>query len=339
MPNHLSRAGAENWRDRDDAADIWLSASGFDGLNLYMRAVAPAVSDGPFARRPVLFVHGATFASRLYDIPAKGASWLKACAAAGFPSYALDLRGYGKSRSPATDMLEAQSDRPYAAGRDVIADIDDAVTWLLEHHACAAVDLVGGSWGSITCALYAGALGRRKVRSLTLFAPIYAEHNAGWKKIIADPADPARANPALGAVRLVTEQQTRARWDEEIPPGGDWREERVFQALIQSTFDDDPRSLDHRIPAFRAPNGTLLDLWEAFNARPVYDPAAITCPTLLVRGGADQTSTRSDALTLFDRVGATEKRYVEIANGAHFLMAERQAPQVFDTLNGFLKTV
>lgn len=56
-----------------------------------------------------------------------------------------------------------------------------------------------------------------------------------------------------------------------------------------------------------------------------------------MRGSADRTSTRSDALRLFDSLGATTKRYVEIANGAHFVGAERNAPQVFGETNLFLQ--
>ncbi|MEM1315690.1 MAG: alpha/beta hydrolase, partial [Pseudomonadota bacterium] len=76
---------------------------------------------------------------------------------------------------------------------------------------------------------------------------------------------------------------------------------------------------------------------EAFNGRPVYDPAAIRSPTLLIRGGADPTSTRTDALTLLDRLGASDRQYVEIAGGAHFVSAETRAPQVFSAVNAFLQ--
>ena len=88
--------------------------------------------------------------------------------------------------------------------------------------------------------------------------------------------------------------------------------------------------------AFAVPNGTFLDLWEAMSGRPLYDPATVRCPTLLIRGGADPTSTRADALALLDRLGASERAYVEIANGAHFVSAERRAPRVFASCVAFL---
>lgn len=319
-----------NWQDHDTAISHFIASSDEAGLSLHIRAH----EDAP-GRPPVLFVHGATYASRLYDIPHPGASWLRATADAGFAAYALDIRGYGLSHSA---ELEAAT-VPYARAPEAIRDIDDAVAWICARHGVARLRLVGGSWGSITTALYTSTIGQARVERLALYAPIFAEVNAGWHAILADPEDPSRLNPLLGPTRLVTEAATRNRWDEEMPEGAEWRDETVFQALVQSSLADDPQSARHKPQAFRAPNGTLVDLWEAFNARPLYNPAEIKCPTLLIRGGADPTSTRTDALRLFDLLGALDRQYVEIANGAHFVSAERRAPQVFAATTGFLSRV
>lgn len=316
------------WRAHDTASSHWVPSTDLAGLKLHLRARG----DDP-ARPPVLFVHGATYASRLYDIPHPGASWLAATAEAGFAAYALDIRGYGRSRHPSLEDGET----PVARASEAIRDMDDAIRWISERHGVRRVRLVGGSWGSITTALYATTVGADRVSRLVLYAPIYAEKNAGWLHLLADPDDPSRLNPAFGATRFVTEAATRARWDAEIPRGEDWREEDVFRALVQASLADDPLSDRHCPPAFRAPNGTFVDLWEAFNARPLYDPARLTCPVMLIRGGADPTSTRSDALTLFDGIGASERSYVEIANGAHFVSAERRASEVFRATNAFLR--
>lgn len=320
----------QDWRVSDNAASHFVASSSEEGLRLHVRARGDEAD-----RPPVLFVHGATYASRLYDIPHPGASWLAACAEAGFAAYAIDVRGYGLSRSERAEVAT----QPYGRAAEVIHDIDDAARWIAHRHGVERIALVGGSWGSVTTALYASTIGRDRVSRLVLYAPIYAERNEGWLEILADPEDPARFNPAYGAFRLVNEPQTRARWDEEIPEGqiDGWRDEAVFQALVQSSLADDDEAHRHEPPAFRAPNGTLLDLWSCFRGYPLYDPADIGCPTLLVRGSADMTSTRSDALHLFDALGAKTKRYVEIAHGAHFVSAERNAPQVFGETNLFLK--
>lgn len=315
-----------SWQEHDTAHSHFVASSDEPELRLHLRAHG----DEP-ARKPVLFVHGATYASRLYDIPYPGASWLKATADAGLAAYALDVRGYGKSHTAA---LCGQA--PYARATDAIRDIADAVDWITWRHGASSLALVGGSWGTITTALFTATIGRGRVDRLLLYAPIYAERNEGWLRFLADPNGGGGLNPTFRASRPVTEEDTRARWDAEFPEGADWREEPVFQALVQSSLSDDPASRDRTPPAFRAPNGTLLDLWEAFNARPVYTPEAIACPTLLIRGGADRTSTRSDALALLDKLSSKSKQYVEIANGAHFVSAERRAAQVFAQASGFL---
>jgi pimeloyl-ACP methyl ester carboxylesterase len=315
------------WRDHDTAASHFIASSDEPGLRLHIRAHG----DDP-ARAPVLFVHGATYASRLYDIPHPGASWLRATAEAGFAAYALDIRGYGLSHSQVFETAE----EPYARASEAIRDIDDAVAWICAHHAVESICLIGGSWGSITTALYASTIGAARVERLVLYAPIFAEINTGWLTILADPNDPARLDPRHGAARLVTQAATRERWDAEIPDGADWRDEAVFQALVQASLVDDPRSAGHDPPAFRAPNGTFLDLWEAFNGRRLYDPKDVHCSTLLIRGGADPTSTRTDALRLFDGLGSADRQYVEIANGAHFASAEKRAHRVFQAVNAFL---
>jgi pimeloyl-ACP methyl ester carboxylesterase len=317
-----------SWRRHDTATSHFVASTDDPELRLHLRAHG----DEP-GRIPVLFVHGATYASRLYDVPHPGASWLKATALAGFAAYAIDIRGYGKSHSPAME----RSGRPYACAAMAGRDIDDAVTWILARHDRSRLHLVGGSWGSITTASYVAGIGGSRIDRLVLYAPIFAKKNDGWLSLLADPHDTARLNPNFGACRLVSEAGTRARWDAEMPEGANWRDEDVFQAMVRASLADDPHSARHDPPAFRAPNGTFVDLFEAFSARPLYDPAAIRAPVLLIRGGADPTSTRADALQLLDRLASRQKHYLEIANGAHFVSAERQAPSVFDAATRFLQ--
>lgn len=315
------------WQAFDTATSHFIASSTVRNLNLHVRAHG----DDPI-RQPVLFVHGATLASRLFDIPHPGASWLKATADAGFAAYAMDVRGYGKSRPAASP----NRGKPFAQATDAVQDIRDVWDWIRKRHEGRKVSVVGGSWGSITTALFAREIGSDRLPALVLYAPIFAARNQDWLNFLADPDTPDRFNARFGETRHVSEADTRQRWDNEIPDGAEWRDEAVFQALIQSSLADDPNSFKRDPPCFEAPNGTLLDLWEAFNGRPLYDPNDIRCPVFLVRGGADPTSTRSDALALFDKLGSERKHYLEIANGAHFVSAERQAHEVFSATAAFL---
>lgn len=315
-----------SWHKHDVAMSHYVPSSDEPGLRLHVRQRGTV-------GHPVLFVHGATYASRLFDIPHPGASWLQATARAGFAAYALDIRGYGRSRSRVMEV----GNGPYARATDAVRDIEDVARWVCARHGVKQLGMVGGSWGSITAALYACGPGRERVERLALYAPIFGEYNYAWLQILADPAYPKRL-AAWERFRLVDEATTRARWDAEIPSGEDWRSEEVLQALVQSSLADDPTSIQRDPPSFRVPNGTFFDLWEAFNGRPLYDPVHLVCPLLLIRGGADPTSTRSDALALLDRAGATTKSYIEIANGAHFVSAESRAPHVFAAVGAFLSS-
>jgi pimeloyl-ACP methyl ester carboxylesterase len=308
-----------DWRAHDISARHRIASRDTPGLDLVLR------HRGEFGP-PVLFVHGATFSGRLFDIPHPGLNWLQVAADAGLSAYAIDIRGYGLSKPDAFP-----EGRAYATGDEAIADIGDAVDWIAARHGGAQVALVGWSWGTLTTSRYVAGAGAGKISALALYAPIDAEVNEDWIAVMADPTDKTRHRD-FGPYRRVDLADTRARWDAQLPRGANWRDEAVLQAMVAASIADDGGAGDH----FRVPNGTFLDLWECFNARPIHDPGAVTCPTLLVRGAQDPTSTRSDSLALFDRLGAADRSYVEIAGGTHFINAETRAPALFDAVNAFL---
>lgn len=315
-----------DWRAHDLSERHRIPSSGTPGLELTLRARGTGT--------PVLFVHGATFSGRIFDIPHPDLNWLQAAADTGFAAYALDIRGYGLSKPDAFP-----ADRPYATGDEAVADIADAVDWISARHGGGLVALVGWSWGSITSRRFLSGLGRGLVSALVLYAPIHAEVNSGWIDLLADPADRTRLR-GLGPVRLVDMPDTRARWDAQVPPGASWRTEAALEAIVGASIADDRDGYGDEngdSTTFRVPNGTFLDLWDCFNGREIHDPFTVTCPTLLVRGSADPTSTRTDALALFDRLGAGQKQYLEIAEGTHFLNAERNAPALFSAVHAFLR--
>ncbi|GAB5468948.1 MAG: alpha/beta fold hydrolase [Rhodospirillales bacterium] len=291
-------------------------------------------------RGALLFVHGATLASEFYDVPLAGYSWMAAAAAAGRMAFAVDLRGYGLSERPACFERPASEAPPYARAQCVLADIDRAVEAARSASGLEKIDLVGGSWGSVTSSLYAAGPGREKLRRLVLYAPLYAERNPPWLEICGAPADPDRLNPDLGAYRWVAPADLRARWDEEIPYADKsrLRPEAVFQALIGAALAADPASARRDPPAFRVPNGTLVDLHSVFSGRPLYDPVDITLPTLLLRGDADPTSTHDDTARLLAKLGSNVKRQETIPGATHFAIAERAAPRIFRAAEAFLSS-
>lgn len=315
-----ARAGVRRAVNRVPAADGL-------GLALHLRHTAPESG----ARGSVLLVHGATLASGLWDVAVPGYSVLDSLAASGFSAWALDIRGYARS-----DRLAAPT-AAYAGREDALRDIAAALDFACRHDGVVSVVLVGGSWGSITTALFASR-GPERIAGLALMAPLYASVNDLWLADLADPVDRSRLHPGLGACRAVGRAQLLARWDPEIPPGRavDRRDPVVLEALLADALacESAPGST-----TFTVPNGTLHDLFEVFSGRPLYDAAALRMPVLVVRGEHDATSTHADAQRLFEALGSYDKQYLQIGDAGHFVCVERRAAEFQRALVGFAARV
>ena len=315
-----------------------IASSTVPGLRLFVRELR---STSKSCGQPVLLVHGATLSSYLWDIDLEGYSWMEYLAQRGCPSYAIDVRGYGRS-SKLTEMeRDPQDNSPYARGIEAIEDIDDTVEFIRNSTGYDKVDLVGGSWGSITCGMYASTIGKSKIRRLILTAPIFCTHHQDWIEAIADPVDRSSVNPKIGAYRWVTEEAIRLKWDKEIPASDkeSWRPEKSLTALLREAFAADSKGSGLSPKAFRAPNGTFVDLFEAFSGRPLYDPKGIEIPTMLIRAAQDSSSTDKDARALFTELGSQVKRYVLVGHGTHFFVAEKNNWQLFAETEAFLSSI
>ncbi len=278
--------------------------------------------------KAVLFVHGATYPGAMFDVP--GSSWLDHAVADGYAAYALDVRGYGASTRPAALEGPARDNPPFSRAETAVADIADAIATIRERADVATVDLVGWSWGTMTTGLYASS-GPGTIRRLVLFAPVYCCHRPDRIVGLADRNAPDTLR-ALGAYRTETLDEARQRWNAEIVARDpdEWRDPAILSAWFEMMLANEPGE------AVRAPNGVLVDLWEAFNARARYDAGAITVPTLVIRGTDDATAIRADGLGLLDSLGSADKQYVEIGRTTHFALLERRAPQLFETVSRFL---
>lgn len=98
------------------------------------------------------------------------------------------------------------------------------------------------------------------------------------------------------------------------------------------------------MPPIRAPlklaacGRPVADVREHWTAnRPLYDPAAISRPVLIIRAEWDIDVSRSMVADLFDRpTGVPCRRSVEIGEGTHMLLLERNRVQAFEAAISFL---
>ncbi|MBL4726837.1 MAG: alpha/beta fold hydrolase [Rhizobiaceae bacterium] len=311
-----------------------VQSSSDPSLQLYLRERRPA----NLASRhsvPLLLVHGATIPSVLWDNPLPGWSWMDRLAMDGFHVFAVDLRGYGRSSQPESFDHPPHENAPYARAGDVTQDVIDAIDFILARSDAMQVDLLGGSWGSIICGKLVAENPKINIRRLVLYAPLYSEtqKRPDW---LSTSVAPLAAS--LGAYRNVAPEQLKHRWDAEIPVQDKslWRPDGILEALTDNCIEDDNRDGHTGRPDFRVPNGTIADLHEVYDGKPLYNSNNINVPTLLIRGSHDPVSTHEDASRLLNSLKSNVKRYVVVENGAHFMIAENKIDEVHASITGFL---
>jgi pimeloyl-ACP methyl ester carboxylesterase len=305
--------------------------SGDAGIDIYVRNKRPADMTSFRPERTLLFVHGATYpASTAFDLALDGLSWMDYIAARGYDVYLLDLRGYGHSTRPKQMSETPEAHPPIVRGDTAVKDIGAAVDFILERRNIPRLDLLGWSWGTTLMATYT-TQNAAKVERLVLYAPVWSRTTPSLVQAGPGP---------IPAYRMVRRDQALGRWltgvaDDKkadlIPPG--W-----FDAWADATWATDAEGGKMNPPVLRAPNGVVQDGVEFFGAgKPYYDPAKITVPTLLVGAEWDADTPPYMMQTLFPLlVNSPGKRAVQLAEGTHSIIMEKNRLVLFRTVQAFL---
>lgn len=290
--------------------------------NKRLRDVAPQPG------RILLYVHGATYPSETaFDLRLDDMSWMDYIAAHGWDVWLVDLRGYGRSTRPA-EMGQPAMDNPPIVTTDVaVRDVSAAVEHILALRKAAKISLLGWSWGTSIMGSYTAA-NNDKVDRLVLYAPLWLRNTP---LLIG-------GDGKLGAYRTVNRDAARKRWLTGVPeehqagliPQG-W-----FEAWADATWATDPQSESQGL--LRAPNGVIQDVRDYWAAGKTYYAASqIRVPTLLVKAEWDQDTPAYMAQALFAELkNAPVKRYVEIGEGTHTVIMERNRMQLFREVQLFL---
>jgi pimeloyl-ACP methyl ester carboxylesterase len=300
------------------------------GVSLYLRNKHPEGVKTFAADRILLFVHGATYPSETtFDLQLNGLSWMDYIAQHGYDVYLVDLRGYGKStRPPEMDRPPADNE-PIVRTETAVKDVGAAVDFILKRRGVSTINLLGWSWGTTIMGWYT-AQNNAKVNRLVLYAPAWIRNTMA----LTD------SGGRLGAYRTVSRDAAKGRWLTSvsenkkaglIPPG--W-----FEAWADATFASDPEGSKQIPPVLRAPNGVLQDgreYWAAGKA--LYDPAGIRVPTFLVHAEWDADLPSYMLHAYFAKLtNVPYKRYVEIGEGTHTVMLEKNRMQLFQAVQQFL---
>ncbi|TXM94942.1 alpha/beta hydrolase [Methylobacterium sp. WL116] len=305
------------------------------GIELFLRSKRPRAMTTPRSERTLLFVSGSTYpAETSFDLPLDGRSWMDEIALHGWDVWFVELRGYGRSTRPPEMDAPPEANPPIVRTETAVRDLASAVDAIRARRGIERLSLLGWSWGTSIVARYTVAHPAKVVR-LALYGPRWLRPGQG---IGVEPQ--TTEQKPLPSYRRVTAAEAQAHWLDGvpdahwvdlIPPG--W-----FERWASATWATDPQADRSDPPALRAPNGTMADVrafWE--QGRPVYDPAGITVPTLLIGAEWDRDTPPAMRQALFPLlVNAPDKRYVELGGGTHMICLERNRHALFGAVQAFL---
>jgi pimeloyl-ACP methyl ester carboxylesterase len=317
-----SRAGTE--------MQEFMVPSSDPGIRLYVRNKHPSGTETFSSDRVLIYVHGATYPSEaMFDLPVAGASMMDVLAAHGWDVWLLDVRGYGRSTRPPEMDKPAADNKPVVDTATAAGDVGSVVDFVMSRRHVEKVNLMGWSWGTTIMGLYT-TTHNANVARLVLYAPQWLSKN----KVLPDA-------PRVDAYRSVTRDAVQTRWltgvpDDKkatlIPPGG-------FEMFADAAFATDPDGAKENPPVLRAPNGVVQDsrtYW--MSGRPLYQPSDITVPTLLIHAEWDaDLPTYQTAAYFAELKNAPYKRWVELGEGTHMVMVERNRMQFIHEVQMFLE--
>lgn len=300
------------------------------GIELYVRNKHPEGMTSVSGDKVLLFVHGATYpAETAFDLPLNGMSWMDYIARRGYDVYLVDIRGYSRSTRPPEMSEPADRHEPIVRTETAVKDVSAAVDFIRKRRGVEKIDLMGWSWGTSIMGMYT-ARNNDKVHKLVLYAP-------QWLRQAASLTD---SGGKLGAYRSVSMASAKARWLTGVPeekkadliPAG-W-----FEAWANATIATDPEGAAKSPPVLRAPNGVVQDGREYWSSgKPLYDPADIRVPTFLAHAEWDHDLPSYMLYAYFEKLSnAPYKRYVQIGEGTHTVIMEKNRMQLFQAVQQFL---
>jgi len=289
----------------------------------------------------LLYVHGSTLPSEAtFDLALEGLSWMDYIAGHGWDVYLMDARGYGRSTRAAAFAGAKAMQAPIVWTDMKVQDVGAVIDFIRQRRGVEKVSLLGWSWGTVVTGAYAAAHGDA-VGSLVLYAPVWCAGPCDFDPELATSQAAAHAGKQETAEIVVqTMGQARRRiqagvgdsqLDELMPPA--W-----FAAWSAATLASDSVGAQQDPPVLRTPAGVSQDVrayWDA--GKSYYDPTAITAPVLAIVGEWDGVTPPDGARALHEAlVNSRERRFVEIKEGTHALLLEKNRMALFEAVQQFL---
>jgi pimeloyl-ACP methyl ester carboxylesterase len=290
--------------------------------------LAGAERTAPSRGKVLLFLHGFGAPGTVsFDLDHGNCSMMRYFAREGWDTFALDFEGHGLStRPPLMDIPLAFPEAKAPIHSDVtINNVERVVDFISNLRSIKKVHLLGWSLGASREAPIYTIQNQDKVGKLVLYAPAYMD-------LGLTEADRKMAELLDTKVKIVPFGSYLEFWyrcgtkDEMIIPG-------ALEAFTNAMLASDPKSGELG-GTVRVPVGRRVDL---LRAKPQFEAAKITVPTLIIRGAFDTLSTQTDSQFLIKELGSEVKQYVEIPNASHQIQYLKANTQFFKAIKNFLE--
>jgi pimeloyl-ACP methyl ester carboxylesterase len=259
-----------------------------------------------------------------FDIPTveafdiKGWSWMEHLAGQGFDTWALDFRGFGQSSRPEVKVTAA----------DAVKDVEAAVDFIKKTKKVDKVNVIGWGWGAVVGARYAGTY-PENVNKLLLYGPMHASQ-------LPEMTQSMEASPGVMKeypnYELRTYDFTRQHWAMMLR-GRDLVNPGIMADVGRAYFMADVTSEEREPKTIRQNMGPMIDLYNSWSNKPVFDAGKITSPTLVVRGDEDIFA---DPDLINSLTGTKNKKEIVIKNSTHWLLYEKHRDELLTVILEFL---
>ena len=324
--------GASTEKSKPIVSEDYFVKASDPGIQIFVRNKHLKGAKNFTSDRIVLFVHGSPYPSETaFDLPLDGLSWMDYIAQRGFDVYLLDLRGYGRSTRPPEMSQPAEKNPAIVRTEVAVKDVTAVVDNILARRKVSKINLIGWSWGTTIMSTYTSR-NNDKVQRLVLYA-------AQWLR--TTPSLVGGGDGPIGAYRTVTMSAAKARWltgvaedkKKDLIPAG-W-----FEQWAAATQASDPEGAAQNPPILRAPNGTVQDTRDYWmKGKPVYDPAQIKVPVLIINAEWDVDTPPSMGNTVFEKLtNAPYRRRILLSEGTHTIIMERNRMHLFREVQLFLE--
>lgn len=270
-------------------------------------------------------------AAEAFDSSLPGYSLMDYLARRGYDVWALDFRGFGASDRPAAFNQPMMANSPQMRASEASHDVDSAMQYIASQRGISKANLLGWSWGAVVASEYAGKH-PESIEKLVIYGGMHGFLLPSMTNPMTDPS--TGAMKPLPAYQLALPSMSINHWNMQamgIVPHTAAAEAELSRIFLAS----DPTNGTRSPASIRRAMGPMVDLYEIWSGRPVFDASLIKAPTLIIRGDHDTFS--NDPGFMSSLINAPIKRYVELPQATHWALYEpTAAPLLMNEIHRFL---